>query len=52
MLYLDTAQFDCDLMDFKAGKAEALNAYHGEFMQQYAWARPMAAELSAEKARR
>ena len=52
VLYLDTAQFDCDLMDFKAGKAEALNAYHGEFMQQYAWARPMAAELLAVKARR
>jgi len=31
------------------GKAEALNAYHGEFMQQYAWARPMAAELSEDK---
>lgn len=50
VLCLDTNEFDCDLMDFKAGKAEAINAYHGEFMQQYDWARTMAASLSAEKA--
>lgn len=49
VLYLDTEEFDCDLADFKAGKAEAINAYHGEFMQQYAWAQPIADELSAEK---
>lgn len=49
VLYLDDGEFDCDLYDFKAGKAEARNAYHGEFMQQYAWAHPMAEELSAEK---
>ena len=51
VLCLDTSQFDCDLMEFKAGKTEAVNAYHGEFMQQYAWAEPLAAALSAEKAR-
>lgn len=49
VLYLDTDEFDCDLLDFKAGKSEAVNSYHGEFMQQYAWARPMALELTAEK---
>lgn len=49
VLYLDTDEFDCDLIDFKAGKPEAVNAYHGEFMQQYAWAQTMAQELNAEK---
>lgn len=51
VLYLDPEEFDCDLYDFKAGKAEAFHAYHGEFMQQYTWAKPMADELSAEKAK-
>jgi len=51
VLYLDVEEFDCDLYDFKAGKAEAIHAYHGEFMQQYPWARAMADELSAEKAK-
>ncbi|MBQ7887528.1 MAG: response regulator [Clostridia bacterium] len=49
VLSLNTDEFDCDLLDFKAGKASALNAFHGEFMQQYLWAQPMAAELTAEK---
>ena len=49
VLYLDTDEFDCDLIDFKAGKPEAVNAFHGEFMQQYAWAQIMAQELNAEK---
>ena len=49
VLYLDTDEFDCDLIDFKAGKPEAVNAFHGEFMQQYAWAQTMAQELNAEK---
>lgn len=49
VLYLDTEEFDCDLADFKAGKVEAVNAYHGEFMQQYPWAQPIADELLAEK---
>ena len=51
VLALDTNEFDCDLSDFKAGKAEARNAYHGEFLQQYAWAQSMAAELTMEKIR-
>ena len=51
VVYLDMEEFDCDLYDFKAGKADAVNAYHGEFMQQYAWAKPIAEELAAEKSR-
>lgn len=51
MLALNTDEFDCDLLDFKAGKADALNAFHGEFMQQYAWAQPIAGELAEEKGR-
>ena len=52
VLALNTDEFDCDLLEFKAGKSSALNAFHGEFMQQYLWAQPMAAELAAEKSRR
>ena len=51
VLALEPNEFDCDLSDFKAGKPEAVNAFHGEFLQQYAWARSMAAELAAEKER-
>lgn len=51
VLCIDPNEFDCDLMDFKAGKPSAVNSYHGEFMQQYAWAQNMAGELSAEKAK-
>ena len=49
MVYLDMSEIDCDLIDFHAGKSSALNAYHGEFMQQYNWARTMAQELTLEK---
>jgi len=49
VLCIDPNEFDCDLMDFKAGKSAAINSYHGEFMQQYAWAQTMARSLSAEK---
>ena len=51
VLSLDVNEFDCDLQDFKAGKTEAINAFHGEFMQQYAWAKSIAEELTAEKGR-
>ncbi len=50
VLALNIEEFDCDLLDFKAGKTAAIGAYHGEFMQQYAWAQPMADELAVEKA--
>lgn len=49
LLAVDASQFDCDLFDFKAGKPEAVSAYHGRFLEQYAWAQPMAAELDAER---
>lgn len=52
VLSLDPDEFDCDLYDFKAGKISAISAYHGEFMQQYAWAWSMAKELSEEKEKR
>jgi len=48
-LNLNTDEFECDLCDFKAGKAAAVGAFHGEFMQQYAWAQPIAQALRAEK---
>ena len=51
VLALDAAEFDCDLSDFKAGKPEAVNAYHGDFLQQYEWAQDMARELTLEKNR-
>lgn len=35
---LDTKLFSCDLLDYEAGKPEAINAYKGEFMAQYEWA--------------
>ncbi len=35
---VDTKQFSCDLLDYEAGKPEAINAYKGEFMAQYEWA--------------
>ena len=46
---LNADEFECDLCDFKAGKASAVGAFHGEFMQQYAWAQTMAQALAAEK---
>ncbi|MBQ8506363.1 MAG: response regulator [Clostridia bacterium] len=33
VLAVDPDAFDCDLLDFKAGKSEARGAFHGEFMQ-------------------
>ena len=52
VISLVTDEFDCDLYDFKAGKSAAVNDYHGQFMQQYPWARPIAAELNAEKSKK
>lgn len=28
---------DCDYFDWYAGKAQAINCYHGEYMAQYSW---------------
>lgn len=49
VLSLDMNEFDSDLSDFVARRGDAMNAYHGEFMQQYPWAKPMAEKLNAEK---
>ncbi len=35
---VDTKLFSCDLYDYEAGKPEAINAYKGEFVEQYEWA--------------
>lgn len=51
-LALNTNEFSCDLFDFKNGREDAINAYHGEFMLQYPWAEAMSEELRAEKRRR
>lgn len=52
VICVDPDEYDCDLNDFRAGKADAVAAYHGEFMQQYAWAQSVADELNAEKVRK
>ena len=31
------AKVKCDFFDYLAGNAKGLNAYHGEYMQQYSW---------------
>lgn len=51
VLSLDVNECDCDLFDFRAGKREAINAFHGDFMEQYLWAQSIAVELAAEKKR-
>ena len=35
---VDTKQFSCDWYDYDKGLPEAINAYKGEFMEQYEWA--------------
>lgn len=49
VLYLNTDQVDCDYYDLLAGKSAAIEAFHGEFMQQYDWAQHITRELSAKK---
>ena len=31
------SKFRCDFFDYLAGKPSGINAYHGEYMQQYTW---------------
>ena len=38
-LGLDAAQISCDYYDWLDGTAAGINAYHGEYMNQYPWAR-------------
>lgn len=35
---INVDELDSDYFDWHAGKAYALNAYHGEYMSQYSWA--------------
>jgi len=35
---VDTKLFSCDWYDYEKGLPEAINAYKGEFMEQYEWA--------------
>lgn len=35
---IDKEKADCDYFDWLEGKAEGINAYRGEYMQQYSWA--------------
>lgn len=42
---LNPKRFSCDLYDFREGKAEALNAFQGEYMLGYAWAENTRNEL-------
>ena len=35
---LKTEMVDCDYLEFLKGNPEAINAYRGEFMNQYSWA--------------
>ena len=39
------ARVDCDYFDWLDGKPDGINAYHGEFMTQYAWAAELKARL-------
>jgi len=42
---IDKSKVSCDYYDFLAGKAEAVNAYFGEYMNNYSWAEFTAAQL-------
>lgn len=42
---LNPQRFTCDLYDYREGKAEALNAFQGEYMLGYVWAEKTRNEL-------
>lgn len=44
-LRLDVDAFDCDLQDYLSGRPDAVAAFRGEFMQQYAWAQEIGSRL-------
>ena len=46
---INTSMVKCDFYDFLAGDAIAINAYHGEFMNQFSWSEITNAELDGEK---
>lgn len=46
---VDTSKIKCDLYDYDKGIAQAVNAYHGEYMANYSWAEFTAGRLSNPK---
>jgi len=44
-----TDKVECDYYQWKQGKAEGINAYHGEYMTQYSWAETTNANLYQTK---
>ena len=48
-LWVDPELFDCDLTDFRKKNPAAVTAFHGSFMQQYDWAKPIEKTLEAEQ---
>lgn len=42
---VDPKQIDCDFYRMRAGDVSAVNAFRGQFMQQYSWAELTAGEL-------
>lgn len=45
--YLDVDQVDCDLYQMRAGDAEVIDRYTGQYLRRYAWAEERIAELDA-----
>ena len=43
---IDTAKVDCDYYRFLKGDVAAVNAYMGEFMNNYSWAEMIAGYLN------
>lgn len=43
--YLDVEQVDCDLYRMRAGDAEVIRRYAGQYLRRYAWAEERIAEL-------
>lgn len=48
-LAVDTEKLDCDYYRMRHGDAEAVNAYHGEYMVDYSWAELTGARLHFRK---
>ena len=44
-------QFECDLYSFLAGSAQAVNAYRGEYLSEYAWASTIGAYMTMARDR-
>ena len=46
---IDTTQIYCDCYSFEKGEIDAINAYHGEYMSNYAWAKFRIKSLNTKK---